>query len=505
MKRAIPFLAALLWTAPGRAAVSRDEALLRARAFAEHPWHASSSNQTATCSAAYRSLYAPGDYVGLAYDWGGYMTLFEFDKQIADGFGAGSQEPDGVLDCTAGLDCSGFVSQVWKVGHFTTSSLHQTSSSIAEPHMLPGDVYNKANYHVAMLTHRLANGEPALVEAIGYNVHKNLTGGFSHVSGYTPRRLNGISPALGAGTQGTLADPFVIGSFPYVDSRSTQHSLSDVIDGCGAAPSKPERGPEYVYAVEISQPGALTVSVTDDATADIDVSLLDSKNTYACLARADATFTVNVGCGTYYVVADTYGQDATKAGNYSLSVNLVPSGQSCGATPGPRSFDPNGELGEPCAFPQDQSLPFCNENLGATTCLYGATSSFCTKACTNDADCGAMPGGGCCRDISGQGELYCMAEPMCENVVRDGGGDVLTPKSDGGTLDVSAPGSDGAVAEEPAEVPPNPDEEEAVKQEAAKTDTSPASGRGGCTVSETTGVPWPCLLALLSLRRRRAR
>lgn len=52
------------------------------------------------------------------------MSLFTFDQGIEDGLGAGSYPDDGILDCTVGLNCSGFVSQAWQTGHYTTSSMH---------------------------------------------------------------------------------------------------------------------------------------------------------------------------------------------------------------------------------------------------------------------------------------------------------------------------------------------------------------------------------------------
>src|SRR5690606_3186876 len=129
------FLAsALLVTAllaPPARAITREQTIVRAKAFAFHPWTATSANLTASCKASYHSVYLPGDYMGLPYDWGGYMTLFDFDQQIAQGYGAGSYPEDGILSCTAGLDCSGFVSKCWDAGHWTTSTVHQTSSTLS--------------------------------------------------------------------------------------------------------------------------------------------------------------------------------------------------------------------------------------------------------------------------------------------------------------------------------------------------------------------------------------
>ena len=112
------------------------------------------------------------------------MTLFEFDQGILAGKGAGSYPDDGVLACTVGLDCSGFVSKAWATGHYTTSNLADTSTMIDVSALLAGDVFNDAGYHVAMFSSLLANGDPAIYESAGYNVHYTPSAGWSYLDGY---------------------------------------------------------------------------------------------------------------------------------------------------------------------------------------------------------------------------------------------------------------------------------------------------------------------------------
>ena len=170
---------------------------------------------------------------GLPYDWGGYMSLFQFDQQIAQGYGAGSFPEDGILSCTAGVDCSGFVSQIWNAGHTTTSGVDQISSVISKAQMLPGDIFNDAGNHMAMYSHLLGNGEPALYESVFYNVHYSMPG-WSWLNGYIPRRYTNITGTTADDPSGTTQKPIAITSFPFVDSRNTAQSSSDVLDGCGA-------------------------------------------------------------------------------------------------------------------------------------------------------------------------------------------------------------------------------------------------------------------------------
>lgn len=445
-------LASLVPTAAG--AITREETLVRARSYASYPWSATTTNLTATCKASYKSIYYVGDFVGLPYNWGGYQTLAEFDQRIASGQAAGAQPDDGVLDCTAGVDCSGFVSKAWNVGHFTTSDLDQTSSAIQKADLLPADVFNKAGYHVAMFSHMQASGEPYLVESYGYNVNTNPWGGWSHVSGYTPRRLNGITGTTAGNPVGTMVNPIVIGSYPYSDSRDTRLSVSRLLDACAAAPSIKQQGPEYVYKTTITQPGTLTVSVSDDAASDIDVQVLTGLATSQCVARHDSSVTVNVGCGTYYVVADTFGTGTTNAGNYTLNATFTPSGQPCGAVAGPPVPKPKGKLGDACAYPSNPNLPFCNGNLGADTCIYTSSSSFCSKPCATNSDCGDIPGGGCCQDISGKGENYCLVQSMCggssSGAVASSSGSSGKSSSSGGTSGGTSSGeSSSGNAEDP--------------------------------------------------------
>lgn len=401
---------AAVFAVPSANGAERGEVMARARAIALHPWRMETQNLTAECSAAYESDYVPGDYVGLPYDWGGYMTLFQFDQNIDAGQGAGSYPEDGILACTAGLDCSGFVSQAWQIGHYTTSSLHEVSTEIPVGSMLGGDVFNEAGFHVAMLSELLGNGVPVFVEAIGYNVHYNATGGWAHVDGYIPRRGSSVSGTSVAEPIGTPMNPIVVSSLPFTDNRNTVQSGSDLLDGCGASPTKNESGREYVYEVTFSQPGSLTATVSDDAGVDIDIHVYSSTNTSDCFARHDTTVTVGVDCGTYLVVADTFrGASGELPGAYALNLSFVPSGGACGA--GPEGYSPEGELGDACGYPGNPALPFCNPNLGADTCLYTDNASFCSKPCAVDSDCDELTGG-CCGDI-GSGELYCFSADLC--------------------------------------------------------------------------------------------
>jgi hypothetical protein len=474
--------AALFLTIPSPAqAITREQVIARAKAYAYHPWRCTAANLTASCSSTYRSAYVPGDYLGLPYDWGGYVTLFEFDQEIARGAGAGSYASDGVLSCTTGVDCSGFVSKAWDTAHYGTATLETVSTVIPQSSILAGDVFNKPNYHVVLYSHTLGNGEPVFYESIGYNVQVNVTGGWSWVSGYTPRRFRDITGTTGGDPLGTPTNPIPITSFPFTDSRDTRQAPSDLLDRCGAATDKDESGPEYVYRLELTQPGRLTISVSDDVNPDIDVHLYTSMNTSDCIDRHDSAISRAVDCGTYYVVADTYVSSGTpKAGQYTLTVTFSPSGQPCGS--GPPAYNFAGRPGAPCAFPGHPDLPFCNPNLGVDTCLYtsgASATSFCSRACGTGLDCTDFPGG-CCGEL-GSGEQYCFPAAWCSPTPADGGA-----AHDGGPLpqDAGSPSLDAGLPRHDAGV-----------TDAGVTDAGVSDGGGtrpdGGSPSSDAGIPGP--------------
>ena len=81
LKALVVFTTLALGLGTAQAQMSRTEILDRAKAFVYYPWHASASNLTASCVPGYDSAYVVGDFVGMAYDWGGFDSLFGFDQK----------------------------------------------------------------------------------------------------------------------------------------------------------------------------------------------------------------------------------------------------------------------------------------------------------------------------------------------------------------------------------------------------------------------------------------
>jgi len=180
---------------------TRPEVVRRARELAQHQWTCGASNTQAKCSTRYRSDWKIGQVVtGLPYGWGKMDSPAMFDHKLTQGYAAGGHSQLGVLSCTAGIDCSGFVTYCWGLppgSHaYTTSSLRQIA---AKPKynwfsdMKPGDVLNKAGSHVVLFMGYNQDGTINVCEASGSAarvVCHSTT--WSRYKGYIPLQYKGI-------------------------------------------------------------------------------------------------------------------------------------------------------------------------------------------------------------------------------------------------------------------------------------------------------------------------
>jgi hypothetical protein len=88
-----------------------------------------------------------------------------------------------------------------------------------------------------------------------------------------------------------------------------------------------EGGAEIVYVMNIRESGSLRVTIeTDDDAIDPDVHLLSGNDANACLARGHRDINQRVTPGRYYLVVDTWVNDAgaVLAGAYRLNVVFQP-------------------------------------------------------------------------------------------------------------------------------------------------------------------------------------
>jgi len=420
----------LLPAFPARAqSISRVEVIDRAQAYCHHPWTCNRQNLEASCVSGYDSLYTIGDHLGLPYDWGGYVTLHQFGVDIRNGLGAGTPPYGAVAACTTGVDCSGYVSKCWDTSHYTTSSIGNVSTVIDRADLLPGDALNDAGNHIELYVGTLASGTPYFYHAAPPNVHMNWYSGWAGVQGFDAIRYNNIT--TGGSSLGTMSNPIVIDHWPYSDNRDTTQSQSDLLDACAAAWITNESGPEYIYVFTTTVPGTLTAMVSDGSGVDIDLHLYRDLAEHDCIARHDNTLDIQIdACGTYYLVLDTYVTSVEQSGPYTLNADFTPTGGACTAKP---EYDFLGGPGKACAFPNHEDLSYCNPNLGVTTCIYTTGSnpiSFCSRSCRWDSDCTGDFVDGCCLDIDGQSNFYCMIQSFCP-AGQDGGTDAGTDAGGG--------------------------------------------------------------------------
>ena len=319
---------------------------------------------------------------------------------------------------------------------------------------------------------------------------------------------------------GTLEHPIAIDP-ASTSNGNTSAWPSSVYDayGCTGTETKAEAGPEVFYEVTFDQPGSFTAALGDDGTADLDVHILSQKNTSSCVVRGDVTATTNVGCGTYYVVVDTYGAATATAnrGAFTLTTSFTGSGSACSSVEGPKPFNPKGGPGDACNSEGTPNEPaFCDVNLGAEACLSGADFSFCSMPCDTDNDCAGMTGGaGCCGQVTvsdGNGgsrkENYCYAASHCE-----GGGPSSGGVSSGGASGGASGGTSGAGGDDDDDTTTGGDDDGAT----ADDDDTTSGGKKkkktttttGCAAApgQSSGAAFLLVglgLAALGARRRRA-
>jgi len=330
----VPVLAASLVVAPVARAgddpppITRDQVMANAAAYAYQTWRAGTANLRAPCDQSWSTDYTAGDYVGLPYNWGGFDDLASFQKKLGQGFGAGAHAEHGVLPCTTGVDCSGFISRVWQLpAKYSTRTLSEVTSVLHDiDDVRPGDAWVKPGSHVVLHAYFRNDGTPAWYEASGGadKVRFMTSGTWAQLDGYQPVRYKGIRETVDVSHAGTLLDPIPISSFPYTDTRNTVLAASDEMDEYPCKVGTSEEGPELVYAADLPSGGKLTATVTHIGGVDLDVHLLSGPGSETCVARADRTLEYEVKTpGRYYLVVDGYSRARDEfSGPYTLDVRF---------------------------------------------------------------------------------------------------------------------------------------------------------------------------------------
>ncbi|MCK5808038.1 hypothetical protein KAH37_03520 [bacterium] len=320
-------------------AVARGDVIISADEFVRLEWDATATTQSgpAGCMTSVANVYTSGNnYTGMAYDWGGYMSVATYNSELSSGNRAGSCSGSscstyGVLSCTSGVDCSGYVSIVWETGHYSTSSFHNISFEIAQNAMKKGDAFNNAGSHIQLYVYTdKSTGLPYIMEAAGTGTEKSVFRRLSSWPSSSYKRIRFDSIADDVDPSGTIANPIVIGSFPYSDSGNTRNLVSHVIDTYSASPSTKEFGPEFIYRFTLAEPGTLTAGVADlQSGVDNDIHLLSSLNLNGddqavdTIARNDSEVSEHLAAGVYYLVVDSYTGSKDFPGVYTMTATFV--------------------------------------------------------------------------------------------------------------------------------------------------------------------------------------
>jgi MYXO-CTERM domain-containing protein len=204
-------------------------------------------------------------------------------------------------------------------------------------------------------------------------------------AGMYPELWDGLADALSVEPtlpQGHRGNPIPVATFPFHDERDTAQGPSNYFNFYSCLPTLPEYGREWVYRIDVCQPGILAAHVPEYPTADPDLHLLSGPDQDACLARAHLDLTATIAPGDYLLTVDTWvdGDGVELEGPYALDITFTP--------------DPGSE---PCA--------------PHLTCVSGA----CVCANAGEIDCGTA-----CADLQtdpahcGSCASPCAADETCQ-------------------------------------------------------------------------------------------
>ena len=192
--------------------VKRSEALALAKDYNDHIWTAKSCNVgTTTCTDwcdKTKTIKPPswvvvGSNSRFPYSWGGFSTISQFDQGLADCKKAGdiqTKYSDGTSacgsSCSVGVDCSGFVSRLWKqTTKYGTSTITQIATKINKSDLKPADALDDTGSHIRLFVGFRSDGKWDMVESyagsgywgVGYTVRTPAEN-----DGYDAIRYNAI-------------------------------------------------------------------------------------------------------------------------------------------------------------------------------------------------------------------------------------------------------------------------------------------------------------------------
>ena len=221
----LTLLAPACSTPRGGTGVTRSECLAIGEQYRTHRWVPTAANilhgtdpdgiTVDTPDTTYQIPGAvPGRWVpgavneGIPYQWGGFATPEQFDRDLASGKAAGdvyTQKKRQLLDdavsrYATGIDCSGFISRCWRLPR---SHSTREFPGICDPlpswdDLRPGDILNTYNSHACLFAGWL---DPSHARLLAYEtgvpphwlvVRHALTVSELKAKGFAPFRYRGI-------------------------------------------------------------------------------------------------------------------------------------------------------------------------------------------------------------------------------------------------------------------------------------------------------------------------
>lgn len=134
----------------------------RAWSYKNNSWYCNSANYYRSCGD-YKPRYITSYnryWYSVPYCWGGFDLPSTFNSAMGYNRDAGDINTTGSKRwCTAGVDCSGFVSRLWGLGtKYSTWGLTGISYPISKSSMKFGDVFNWPGHHVIFFRYYVTGG-----------------------------------------------------------------------------------------------------------------------------------------------------------------------------------------------------------------------------------------------------------------------------------------------------------------------------------------------------------
>jgi len=193
--------------------LDRDAIMSTAKSLSDFSWVVPATAINAPClgppkysGVPYRSDFDPGSTeIGMPYDWGGMDTIQSFqEKMRSKKYAAGSHKEHEckacIGHCTAGIDCSGFVSSCWRLDrHYGTIEIGRFGAALPRgfnifADLKRGDALVKPGEHIVLFDQQAPNGDPVVYEAVGRPISRVMhrTHKWADFEGYSPLRYTGV-------------------------------------------------------------------------------------------------------------------------------------------------------------------------------------------------------------------------------------------------------------------------------------------------------------------------